>query len=78
MSALFIWMFFERPDQRGLSLVGAHVFLPLMNPEIERWSFLTFLCVTILLLDLVYVALLHDARRKRQGAVNLLSRPGLI
>lgn len=82
MSALFIWLFFERPDQRGLSLVGAwlklvgtlgtavgaHVFLPLMNPEIERWSFLTFLCVTILLLDLVYVALLHDARRKRASS----------
>jgi hypothetical protein len=80
MSALFIWTFFERPDQRGLSLVGAwlkllgtlgtgigaHVFLPLMNPEIEHWGYLTFLCVTILLLDLVYVGLLHDARRKRQ------------
>ena len=82
MSALFIWTFFERPDQRGLSLVGAwlkllgtlgtaigaHVFLPLMNPEIEHWGYLTFLCVTILLLDLVYVTLLHNSRRNRSAS----------
>lgn len=79
MSALFIWTFFQRPDQRGLSLVGAwlkllgtlgtaigaHVFLPLMNPEVKHWHYLTFVCATILLLDFVYVGLLHHARRER-------------
>ncbi|MGB1278012.1 MAG: hypothetical protein ACPG77_19865 [Nannocystaceae bacterium] len=78
MSALFIWTFFERPKQRGLSLlgavlkllgtlgtaIGAHVFLPLMNPEVEHWNYLTFLCATILLLDVVYVSLLYNARKK--------------
>ncbi len=73
MSVLFIWAFFQREDGRGLSVagawlkmlgtlgtaIGAHVFLPLMNPHIEHWAFLTFLCVTILVLDLVYLYLLH-------------------
>lgn len=77
MSALYIWTLFERPDLRGLSLtgawlkllgtlgtaIGAHVFLPLMNPQISRWAFLTFLCGAILVLDSVYIALLTRARR---------------
>lgn len=78
MSALFLWTLAERTDLRGLSLtgawlkmlgtlgtsIGAHVFLPLMNPQIPHWSFLTFLCGAILLLDCVYIALLTRARRR--------------
>jgi hypothetical protein len=86
MSALYIWTFFERPDQRGLSLtgawlkllgtlgtaIGAHVFMPLMNPQITHWTFLTFLCGAILILDSVYIALLTSARRARRGAFSRL------
>lgn len=79
MSALYVWAFFERENQRGLSLVGAwlkmlgtlgtaigaHVFLPLMNPQIQNWAFLTFLCAAIFILDCWYLALLHGARRSK-------------
>lgn len=85
MSALFVWTWFERPDRRGLSIVGAwlklfgtlgtgigaHVFLPLMNPQITHWSFLTFLCGAILVLDSVYVVLLTTQPRSVQSLATL-------
>lgn len=84
MSALYLWTLTERPDLRGLSLtgawlkmlgtlgtaIGAHVFLPLMNPQIERWAFLTFLCGACLVLDCIYIALLTRARQRLRARPN--------
>lgn len=87
MSALFIMFFFaRRADRRGLSLAGAcckmlgtlgtsvqcHVVVRLMNPELPSLAFLTFMCVTIFLLDGTYVALLMtSAARDRRGEVRV-------
>jgi hypothetical protein len=76
MSALFIPFFFaRRSNQRGLSLPAAwckmlgtlgtaiecHVVVRLIDPELPTRAFLSFLCVSILVLDGIYIALLTFA-----------------
>jgi hypothetical protein len=77
MSALFIPFFFaRREDRRGLSLPGAwckmlgtlgtgiecHYLIQLIDPELPSLAFQHFLVATILLLDLLYIALLTFTR----------------
>ena len=86
MSALFIPFFFaRRSDLRGLCLPAAwckmlgtlgtaiecHVVVRLIDPELPTRAFLSALCVSIFLLDCIYIALLTEARgaRPRGGGV---------
>ncbi len=78
MSAAFISMFFQRqPGGAGLNYGAAWLkmigtactsfqcaaLLPVIRPDIPSWGFLYFLYFLIFALDLVYVLLLHNARR---------------
>jgi hypothetical protein len=78
MSALFIPFFFaRRSNQRGLSLPAAwckmlgtlgtgiecHVVVRLIDPELPTRAFLSFLCLSIFLLDCSYIALLTFVER---------------
>jgi hypothetical protein len=82
MSVLFIGLYFERRDGRGLSLPAAcfkllgtlctsiecYYFLPVIHPHKESLVFPHFLYASILLLDAIYVGLLWRARRERVSA----------
>jgi hypothetical protein len=78
MSALFVAMYFARqPDGVGLNYGAAWLkmigtactsiqcaaLLPVIRPDIPSWGFLYFLYLLIFALDVVYVVLLHNARR---------------
>lgn len=73
MSILFIFMWFDRrPDRRGISTGGAvfkmlgtlgtsiecHYVVYLIDPELGGIGFLTFLCVSIFVVDCLYIVLL--------------------
>jgi hypothetical protein len=78
MSALFISMFFDRQDSgvglnygaAWLKMIGTActsiqcaALLPVIRPDVPSWGFLYFLYLLIFALDVVYVVLLHNARR---------------
>ena len=78
MSALFVAMYFARqPDGVGLNYPAAWLkmigtactsiqcaaLLPVIRPDIPSWGFLYFLYLLIFALDVIYVVLLHNARR---------------
>jgi hypothetical protein len=79
MSVAFVFMYFLRPDQRGLSYAGAwlkmlgtlgtsigcYALIPAMRCETGPAHFMTFLYVSIFAFDLLYVALLTKARWQR-------------
>lgn len=77
MSILFVFMFFARPDLRGLSYSVAWLkmlgtgcesimcikWMPAKHPEITNFSFFYFLYITTFLFDCIYIAQLWSARR---------------
>jgi hypothetical protein len=78
MSALFVGMYFERqPGGVGLNYAAAWLkmigtactsiqcaaLFPVIRPDIPSWGFLYFLYLLIFALDVLYVVLLHAARR---------------
>lgn len=77
MSILFVFMFFARPDLRGLSYPVAWLkmlgtasesimcvkWMPAKHPEIVDFSFFYFLYITTFLFDCIYIAQLTAARR---------------
>lgn len=77
MSILFVFMFFARPEQRGLSYSVAWLkmlgtacesimcikWMPAKHPEITNFSFFYFLYITTFLFDCIYIAQLSAARR---------------
>lgn len=73
MSILFVFLFFSRPDMRGLSyaaawlkLIGTGILSAgnfwLMRKEERKYGFFIFLFGTIFLFDVIYVALMWHAR----------------
>lgn len=70
MSILFVFMFYARPDLRGLSYSVAWLtmlgtlcesilcvrWMPAKHPEITNFSFFYFLYITTCLFDCIYVA----------------------
>lgn len=78
MSILFVFMFFARPDLRGLSYPVAWLkmlgtlcesimcvkWMPATHPEITNFSFFYFLYITTFLFDCIYIAQLWAARRE--------------
>lgn len=78
MSALFVAMYFDRgPNGAGLNYPAAWLkmlgtactsiqcaaLFPIIRPDIPSWGFLYFVYLLIFALDLIYVVLLHTARR---------------
>lgn len=78
MSILFPFMFFARPDQRGLSYSVAWLkmlgtacesimcikWMPAKHPELSNFSYFYFLYITTFLFDCIYIAQLWSVRRK--------------
>ena len=78
MSILFVFMFFARPDLRGLSYPVAWLkmlgtlcesimcvkWMPATHPEITNFSFFYFLYVTTFVFDCIYIGQLWAARRE--------------
>jgi hypothetical protein len=73
MSILFVFLFFSRPDMRGLSyaaawlkMIGTGILSAgnfwLMRKEEKKYGFFIFLFGTIFLFDVIYVSLLWHAR----------------
>jgi hypothetical protein len=83
MSQLFIGLYFERRDLRGLSYPAAwfkllgtlctsiecYYFLPIIHPHTDSFAFPSFLYGAIFLLDALYVFLLQRARRASATAL---------
>jgi len=83
MSILFVFMFFARPDLRGLSYAVAWLkmlgtlaesimcvkWMPAKHPEITNFSFFYFLYITTFLFDCIYIAQLWSARRGLTASV---------
>jgi hypothetical protein len=77
MSVLFVFMYLERKDLRGISYAAAwlkmlgtvctsvecYFFLPVIHPDKTSFAFSNFLYVSIFVVDVVYIVLLHRARR---------------
>lgn len=81
MSALFLPLFFSRPDARGLSYVAAWAKLAgtwlqaagmqikaVIGHDVEAYAFITYLHVLIMILDLSFVLLLRGHRTKHRQA----------
>jgi hypothetical protein len=77
MSYLFLCMYFDRRDLRGISFAAAwfkllgtlctsiecYFFLPVIHPDTSSFAYPQFLYVAIFLLDALYIYLLYRARR---------------
>ena len=88
MSILFVFMFFARPDLRGLSYPVAWLkmlgtlcesimcvkWMPAKHPEITNFSFFYFLYITTFLFDCIYIAQLMGARHRLGTASVSLDR----
>jgi hypothetical protein len=78
MSILFVFMFFARPDLRGLSYSVAWLkmlgtlcesimcvaWMPAKHPEVTNFSFFYFLYITTFIFDCIYIGQLSAARRE--------------
>jgi hypothetical protein len=87
MSICFVFMFFARPDLRGLSYpvawlkmlgtlaesIMCTMWMPAKHPEIQNFSFFYFLYFTTWIFDCIYIILLADARKKLAVAPASLS-----
>lgn len=83
MSILFVFMFYARPELRGLSYSVAWLkmlgtlcesimcvkWMPAKHPEITNFSFFYFLYITTFLFDCIYIAQLWAARRRVSASV---------
>jgi hypothetical protein len=78
MSILFVFMFFARPDLRGLTYSVAWLkmlgtlcesimcikWMPAKHPEITNFGFFYFLYITTFIFDCIYIGQLSSARRE--------------
>jgi hypothetical protein len=88
MSILFVFMFFARPDLRGLSYPVAWLkmlgtlcesimcvkWMPAKHPEIVNFNFFYFLYITTFLFDCIYIAQLAGARARLATGSTSLNR----
>jgi hypothetical protein len=74
MSILFVFLFFSRPDMRGLSyatawlkMIGTGILSAgnfwLMRKEEKKYGFFIFMFATIFIFDVIYIVLMSQARR---------------
>jgi len=80
MSIVFILMFLERNDMRGVSITAAwckmlgtlstsiecYIWFPVVRPKFPSFAFLHVLYVSIFLLDVIYIVLVHQRASRRK------------